>query len=1042
MTREGKTASPAKHGADLGSRMRPQNSPKASPIKSPRKSPKKPKPQQTYGINGTSDGVSRSKVTALGSSSKSAPHKMLPLPVIIARLGEYKKEMGKTHDQLARYTVESTTVVDRRVHTGKDLFGALSDDPSPESGGMNLKIKIKNMDKQLQRKDQRDALKVTPIKTVKAQVPRYFNHPVQIGNNVVAPQTPMAFYPHKGDLDTPRKQKKWKGYIKDLDNSEASHGLDSIKLDEKRPTIIHYERVVSIAMYLESWLKELALPDVNKWTLLLQLHRKGPEKPLTTEQYEAIKTTHVRKDFDVENFEAGTTFQAAWKRVFGEEKTRHGIRIREVSLLEVLLYDKELKAFVDSDDNSDESSPSSPQTPFKGLESTLQTYSSLGCLICFKHSCEHGFFTDGNERKRFALEKGWLARRLTEKNGRKMLENRNKMTNGAQLESPSCDRKCYITYNPVANGVSESTWTDAERNVLRTIFMSASCSLISSDPICQAAVLLDRDCFEVHREYQTLGISLPKAPVERVTEADDSDEDDEVPNLSWYNRFEHKLSRRPGAGRYHTPNWDHINRDIDDICALRGCDHDGPCSPSNDKCPCAKKGHFCEKFCGCTVENCAYKFTGCDCGLRGKPCHMKGEECICVQLNRECDPDLCHSCGAFERADPKNARKTELLATGCQNCSLQRGSTKDLVLGKSQFHGYGLYSSEAIRKDEFIIEYVGELVSGEEGDRRYIRRQNLFDGTKPLSFNFTLLKECNVWIDGARYGNLSRYVNHADGSSQKCNVTPKILLVNGCFRISFRAKRNIKPWEELLFDYGEDFGLGSDKAKRRKKRKQDDDEDEDEEDEDDESSNHSSDEASNSESDEDFPMEEPERPSLKRKRAESEDTEEEYAPSSENNRSPRKKNRGGSAETARQARRSRNGKGGSSNGAAPKVTTRRPAKSSKETQRPRAPGRETSTSQSESSALAEEPKAKRPRLSQHKVISDSDEQESEMEGGESSGDEDDEGSSQDEDDESEDDYDRREKSTRKRRRPAKFKDDEVYALGSGRRRRATDNSPQ
>ncbi|VUC38260.1 unnamed protein product [Clonostachys rosea] len=974
---------------------------------------------------------------------------MLPLPAIISRLSEYRKEMGKTHDELARHVVESTEVVDRRIHYGKDLFTALVPDTGAESGGMSLKIKIKNMDKGNQRKDVKETLRVTPIKTVKMPVPRYFSHPVQIGNNVVAPQTPMAFYPHKGDLDTPRKQKKWKGYIKDLDNSEASHGLDSIKLDEKRPTIIHFERVVSISTYLDSWLKELALPDVNKWTLLLQLHNKGPEKPLTTEQYEAIKTTRVRKDFDVEKFEAGTTFQAAWKRVFGDEKTKHGIRVREVSLLEVLLYDRELKAFVDSDDVSDESSPLGPETAFERLESTLQTYSSLGCLICFKHSCEHGFFTDGNERKRFALEKGWLARRLTEKSGRKMLENRNKMTNGAQLESPSCDRKCYITYKPVANGVSGTAWTDAERNVLRTIFMSASCSLVSSDPICQAAVLLDRDCYEVHREYQTLGISLPEAPANRAPrdpEEDDSEEDDEVPNLSWYNRFEHKLSRRPGAGRYHTPNWDHINRDIDDICALRGCDHDGPCSPSNEKCPCAKKGHFCEKFCGCTVENCAYKFTGCDCGLRGKPCHQKGEECICVQLNRECDPDLCHSCGAFERADPKNARKTELLATGCQNCSLQRGSTKDLVLGKSQFHGYGLYSSEPIRKDEFIIEYVGELVSGEEGDRRYIRRQNLFDGTKPLSFNFTLLKECNVWIDGARYGNLSRYVNHADGSSQKCNVTPKILLVNGCFRIAFRAKRNIKPWEELLFDYGEDFGLGSDKGKRRKKRDKDDDDEDDEDDEDEGSSDNSSSEnASNSESDEDFPMEEPERRNLKRKRAESETSEEEYAPSSENNKSPRKKNRGGSAEAARQARRMRNTKGGLGNGAAPKANTRKPANPSKETQRPPAPARETSTSQSESPALAEEPKAKRPRLSQHKVISDSDDEEEsegdEMEGSESSGDEDDEESSQEEDDESDDDFEKREKSTRNRRRPAKFKDDEVYALGSGKSRRARDSNP-
>ena len=447
---------------------------------------------------------------------------------------------------------------------------------------------------------------------------------------------------------------------------------------------------------------------------------------------------------------------------------------------------------------------------FEDLEAKFGPYSSLSCLICFKHSCEHGFYTDFNQRERFSLEKGSIARRLADKQRRVVPSGDDVLLNGNEELGKQCRRKCYRSQR--SQGQPQQ-WTDEDRKVLRCIFLSMASSPVKIDPICHVAALLDRDCYDVEREYKELDMHLPKqTPFTPMDE-------DEVPSLSWYNRYKKKLSKRHGAAKYHKPNWDHIRRDIDSVCALRGCDHDGPCTPENPDCPCARKGQFCEKFCGCSVDECAYKFTGCACHSRGKTCNIdqKGEECICIQLNRECDPDLCGSCGAVERADPKNAEDDELHSTGCQNCALQRGVAKRLIMGRSQFHGYGLFAAENIRKDSFIIEYAGELVSGHEGDRRYIRRQNLFDGTKALSFNFTLLKECDVWIDGARYGNLSRYINHEKDGGQRCNMVPRIVLVNGGFRIEFRAKRNIKAWEELSFDYGEDFGLDIENKAQGKK---------------------------------------------------------------------------------------------------------------------------------------------------------------------------------------------------------------------------------
>ena len=60
--------------------------------------------------------------------------------------------------------------------------------------------------------------------------------------------------------------------------------------------------------------------------------------------------------------------------------------------------------------------------------------------------------------------------------------------------------------------------------------------------------------------------------------------------------------------------------------------------------------------------------------------------------------------------------------------------------------------------------------------------------------------------DAALYGNLSRYINHASESDKRgCNIMPKILYVNGEFRIKFTAMRDIKAGEELFFNYGENF---------------------------------------------------------------------------------------------------------------------------------------------------------------------------------------------------------------------------------------------
>ncbi len=74
--------------------------------------------------------------------------------------------------------------------------------------------------------------------------------------------------------------------------------------------------------------------------------------------------------------------------------------------------------------------------------------------------------------------------------------------------------------------------------------------------------------------------------------------------------------------------------------AYQPCAHDGPCTPENAQCHCIKMGTFCEKYCNCSVD-CPRRFPGCAC--KGS-CLFNN--CLCCAEGRECDPDLCHNCGA------------------------------------------------------------------------------------------------------------------------------------------------------------------------------------------------------------------------------------------------------------------------------------------------------------------------------------------------------------------------------------------------------------
>ena len=111
----------------------------------------------------------------------------------------------------------------------------------------------------------------------------------------------------------------------------------------------------------------------------------------------------------------------------------------------------------------------------------------------------------------------------------------------------------------------------------------------------------------------------------------------------------------------------------------------------------------------------------------------------------------------------------------------------------SGIHGKGVFATRTIRKGTRILEYVGELISKRESNRRGL---DLFAQARrnggPAVYIFSLNKRFD--IDGNKPWNPARLVNHAcDPNCEMLNVDDRLFL---------HALRDIASGEELSFDYG------------------------------------------------------------------------------------------------------------------------------------------------------------------------------------------------------------------------------------------------
>ena len=97
--------------------------------------------------------------------------------------------------------------------------------------------------------------------------------------------------------------------------------------------------------------------------------------------------------------------------------------------------------------------------------------------------------------------------------------------------------------------------------------------------------------------------------------------------------------------------------------------------------------------------------------------------------------------------------------------------------------GLGLFALKDIKKGDWIIEYLGKILSNKE--------------VEGYTTKYLLEVDDSFTIDGSPRWNTARHINHSCRGNAESDIIDK--------RVYIKAKKNIKAGQEITYDYGKAY---------------------------------------------------------------------------------------------------------------------------------------------------------------------------------------------------------------------------------------------
>ena len=151
--------------------------------------------------------------------------------------------------------------------------------------------------------------------------------------------------------------------------------------------------------------------------------------------------------------------------------------------------------------------------------------------------------------------------------------------------------------------------------------------------------------------------------------------------------------------------------------------------------------------------------------------------CVCYHLGKKCGPRAEHCCPAMAGSAFAYTAAGKIKSTAgtpifecnskcccpkdCANRVVQHGRKIPLCIFRTDCRGWGVKTIEPIKANSFVAEYVGEVITSEEAERRGKKYDE--DGETYL-FDLDFNDDPAFTIDAAKFGNIAHFFNHSVSS--------------------------------------------------------------------------------------------------------------------------------------------------------------------------------------------------------------------------------------------------------------------------------------